>query len=156
MIVALIATSLLAGCGYQLKGTNSALSQPIDVTLRSDAPQVGIVKSLTPMLDQLQADGAPKLMVDLANAQINRRALSYDSGVSAAQYAIEMVVWVTVTNQQGKQLATMQPMRATAVYSYDRNYALAKEHEQRLVEAGLADQLAKQIVTLCQMLAQRT
>jgi outer membrane lipopolysaccharide assembly protein LptE/RlpB len=151
-IMLTLAAALLGGCGYQLKGSDSPLNTPLSLSITTQGDDLGIEESLSQLAQQLPSADSAVINVSLSNAMVTRRPLSYDSGVTAAQYAVEMVVWVQMADAKGGELASLQPVRVNGVYSYDRNYALAKEHEQRQLEQDLADKLAKQILTQAQML----
>ncbi len=153
--LAAVLTLGLNGCGYQLKGSDSALNHSVNLVVNSENDEYGVAESLSAMAKHGASIDAAELVVDLSNTNVTRRALSYDSSIAVAQYSVEMTIWVRVTDAQGKELSAIQPIRTSGVYDFDRDNVLAREHEQRILEQELADKLAKQVLTLTQMLASK-
>jgi len=143
LLIAFIAASVITGCGYRLQGQQDAAVSDIRIQVIAQDDSIGLAKAIKQQMQGAQGNVAATLTV--VSAQVERRPLSYDSGVAAAQYNVEMITWVNLVDIDGKELATMQPIQVNRVYSYDRNFALAKENEQREIEAELLKALANQV-----------
>jgi len=143
LLIAFITASVITGCGYRLQGQHDAVASDIRVQVIAQDDSIGLKKAVKQQMQGAQGNVVATLTI--VSAQVERRPLSYDSGVAAAQYNVEMIAWVNLVDVQGKELATMQPLQVNRVYSYDRNFALAKENEQREIEAELLEALANQI-----------
>jgi len=147
----LTAATVLAGCGFQLRGTSPvpAALQPLAV----DCPQSLPGDFCNSVRDQLALGGVD--VVSEANAgyvlrlrhyEQDRRASAITATASAAEYLLRHSVTLELFTADQVPLIAETDLSATESYRYDENNVLAKQREEDELRQQLGDRLAQQVI----------
>ncbi len=146
----LVALSLVAGCGFHLRG-----QEPLPAVMATpyiDAPDR--YTALYAALDKrLRAAGAiPAANTAAASAVIRlhlddtgRELLSVTAENKPGEYEVYYAAEFSVTAGASELLARQQ-VKLTREYGYDESAVLAKEHEEESLRLALADEIADLIL----------
>jgi LPS-assembly lipoprotein len=149
ILVALALSALVAGCGFQLRGWDTAgvvasaylISSPrntFEAPLRRALAQAGIAEATS-------ADEA-EVVVNLLEERRDRRSVSVSPQVRAAEYEVAVAVRYAVTDRHGRELIPEQWLERQRVYRVDPDNILGSSEEQALLERELEADLVQQIV----------
>ena len=137
---------LLAGCGFHLEG-RVPLPQPIrQPYIEATDQQSDFVQSLR---RQMVISGAhPVDSPDRATAVIHvlyaepvSRVLSVSAQNRPTEYQVTYTVRFAVT-AGGRELLPPQQVSSMRSYSFDESLLLAKEHEERILQQAMGQELA--------------
>jgi LPS-assembly lipoprotein len=138
--------TLMAGCGFQLRG-----QAPLPAALATPYLESGDHYSplYAALASRLRAAGA-KLVIDPAAAsavihlhrdETGRELLSVSARNTPGEYEVYYTVEYSVS-AGGSELLARKQVTLTRDFSYDEAAVLAKEHEEQSLRAALADELA--------------
>ncbi|NWO05656.1 MAG: hypothetical protein HLX50_08125 [Alteromonadaceae bacterium] len=147
----LTAATVLAGCGFQLRGTSPVPSalQPLAVDCPSSLPG----DFCNSVRDQLELGGVT--LADESNADYvlrlrdyrqDRRASAITSDASAAEYVLRHTVSVELITAEQVPLIARTDLNASESYRYDENNVLAKQREEDELRQQLGERLAQQVI----------
>jgi LPS-assembly lipoprotein len=148
---ALLAAALLAAaCGFHLQGRTSLPALVKTPYLEAPDRQSDFVQSL---LHALLANGAQPMpdkahasvVVSILRDNVTRRVLSVSALNQANEYEVTYTVSFSVTAGD-KELLPAQELSATRTYSFDERLLLAKEHEEEILRADMAHDLADMVM----------
>jgi LPS-assembly lipoprotein len=149
---------LLAGCGFQLRGTidlppdweelhlstsspNSELSQ----ALRNGAAQAGIRwRELT----------EANYIVHLGNESFQRRNLTIGNNARAAEFELEMSTRLRVTDRTGRELLPATRVTTLQVITNDPENIAGKAEEARLLRDEMRRTLVQELLRKLRFLAE--
>lgn len=131
-LFALIALSLLAACGFHLRGqvdlpfasayvdspAGSPLTEPLKRSLRDSGKIVTDKKT------------AAEVVIRLSQPSRQKTILSLSGAGKVAEYRLEYKVVLAVQNAQGEDLLGASEVQLVRDLSYDDKYILAKEYEE--------------------------
>jgi len=147
----LTAATVLAGCGFQLRGTSPvpAALQPLAV----DCPESLPGDFCNSVRDQLELGGVKLVdenradyILRLRDYQQDRRASAITSDASAAEYVLRHTVSVELFTADDVPLIAKTDLNASESYRYDENNVLAKQREEDELRQQLGDRLAQQVI----------
>lgn len=137
------------GCGFHLRSLDLGSSITsfyvksdgdnfLSAPLRNSLRQAGVN----------EADGADEaeLVVDLVDAQRQRRGVSVAGDARVAEYEMILGVLFRVLDGAGTQLVEPRWVRSSRVYRVDRGNIVGSSEEQALLEREMRDDLIQQIV----------
>jgi len=148
---ALLAAALLvAACGFHLQGRASLPALVKTPYLEAPDRQSDFVRSL---LHALLANGAQPMqdkahasvVVSVLRDNVTRRVLSVSALNQPNEYEVTYTVSFSVTAGD-KELLPAQELSATRTYSFDERLLLAKEHEEEILRADMAHDLADMVM----------
>ncbi len=144
-IVALTSVALLAACGFQLEG-HTPLPKPLAVSYveaqdkQSEFVQ-GLRKALLAAGVQLTSDSSKATaVVHVLADTASPRVLAVSSADLPREYELTYTVRVSVT-AGGKDLLAPQEITVRRDYSFDEYVLLAKDNEDAILRAALAQDL---------------
>ena len=145
-----LAAGLTSGCGFHLQG-----HVPLPASVKSpylEAPdrQSDFVQSLRRALlsngAHLARDkGDASAVVSVVRDSVTRRVLSVSALNQPNQYEVTYTVDFVVTAGD-KELLPQQELSATRSYSFDERLLLAKGHEEDILRADMARDLADMVM----------
>ena len=148
----LLLALLLGGCGFHLQG-HAPLPAAVKTSyLEVPDPQTDFVQSLRHDLlangVQLAQDRskASAVISVLADA-VTRRVVSVSARNQPNEYEVTYTVRFSVT-APGAELLKEQELTATATYSFSEPLLLAKGHEEDILRADMARDLAQRVMLL--------
>jgi LPS-assembly lipoprotein len=144
------ASLLAAACGFHLQGR-----APLPESLRSAYLEVPDHQSdfVQSMRHALLANGAhlarekeaASAVVSIVKDNFTRRVLSVSATNQPNQYEITYTVSFSVTAAE-RELLPQQEISATRTYSFDERLLLAKGHEEDVLRADMARDLAGRVM----------
>jgi LPS-assembly lipoprotein len=146
----LLAALALAACGFHLQG-HTALPDPVrnaylEVPDRqSDFTQSLRHAMLTNGVHLAHEKEHSSAVVSIVKDSVTRRVLSVSATNQPTQYEVTYTVSFTVTAGD-KELLPRQEISATRSYSFDERLLLAKNHEEDILRADMAHDLADRVM----------
>ncbi|MDP2831722.1 MAG: LPS assembly lipoprotein LptE [Pseudomonadota bacterium] len=141
----LAATSLLGGCGFQLRG----LAQLPFVAAYVDAPAgsalgEGLRQSLSSQKKLAEKkDGAP-VLIKLSSETRSKNILSLSGGGKVREFRLEYRVEMSAFDAAGVELMAASPIYLTREFSYNDDQVLAKESEEASLHRGMEQDALRQ------------
>jgi LPS-assembly lipoprotein len=142
--------SVLAGCGFQLRGAQTFAFKTIAIT-----PAVGggvaqqLRRSFSSEVQVLAAD-APltqaQLVLDVANEQRDKVVVGVNSSGQVREFQLRLRVTLRLRNVQGRELINADQILQQRDMSYNETAALAKEAEEVLVFRDMQTDIVQQIL----------
>jgi LPS-assembly lipoprotein len=137
---------LVAGCGFHLQGVTRLPVAFATTRLQSEDRYTEFHRELS---EALRASGSRAVeygddtttTVEILADDTGQRVLSVSAGNTPTEYEVYYTVRYRV-RIAGREVLTPQALTLTKDYSFDETAVLAKEHEQTLIRAALARELA--------------
>jgi len=147
----LTAATVLAGCGFQLRGTSPvpAALQPLAVDCPDSLPGAfcnSVREQLTLGGVELANEANADYTLRLRDYQQDRRASAITSSASAAEYVLRHSVSMELVTANQVPLIGKTDLNASESYRYDENNVLAKQREEDELRQQLGDRLAQQVI----------
>ncbi|WP_372988292.1 LPS assembly lipoprotein LptE [Marinobacter sp.] len=148
---ALALAAVLAGCGFQLRGTSPvpAALQPLAVKCGSQIPDTLCLS----LKEQLELGGIKTAeatnaayVLDLKSFSQDRRASAITVRAAAAEYTLTQAVRIELITDDRVPLIADTELSVRESYRYDETNILAKQREQDELEQRMNDRLAQQIL----------
>lgn len=150
-LLALLAATVVAGCGFQLRGTASG-KLPYDTfhVALPDNAEVGVwlkryIRSMrsTKLVDQ--PDQANAVFQQLYDNR-EKAVLSVNSVGQVREYRLKMTYGFRVVDAKGKVLVPPNEIELTRDLTYDASTVLAKDQEEALLWRDINNDLVNQIL----------
>ncbi|XKH01440.1 LPS assembly lipoprotein LptE [Marinobacter nauticus] len=147
----LTAATVLAGCGFQLRGTSPvpAALQPLAVDCPESLPG-DFCNSVREQLRlggvELASEARADYVLRLRDYRQDRRASAITSTASAAEYVLRHTVSLELMTSEQVPLIGKTDLNASESYRYDENNVLAKQREEDELRQQLGDRLAQQVI----------
>lgn len=151
LLLALLAATLVAGCGFQLRGTASGKLpyESFHVALPDNA-EVGVwlkryIRSMhsTKLVDlPEQADAIFQQLYD----NREKAVLSVNSVGQVREYRLKMTYGFRIVDAKGKTLVPPNEIELTRDMTYDASTVLAKDQEEALLWRDISNDLVNQIL----------
>ncbi|KXS52347.1 MAG: Rare lipoprotein B [Marinobacter sp. T13-3] len=147
----LTAATVLAGCGFQLRGTSPvpAALQPLAVDCPASLPG-DFCNSVREQLRlggvELASEASADYVLRLRDYRQDRRASAITSTASAAEYVLRHTVSLELMTSEQVPLIGKTDLNASESYRYDENNVLAKQREEDELRQQLGDRLAQQVI----------
>ena len=138
----------VAGCGFHLRtwelegnietakitsNLRNPLADPLGRALRSAGVEV-------------VGSGSADVTIELVSDRTSRRAVSVTDQARAAEYQTTLTVVYAVFDAKGDPLAAERSIRASRVYTVDRDNIVGSSEEQALLQREMVDDLVQQII----------
>lgn len=151
-ILATAALALLCGCGFHLQGRAPLPAAVKTPYLEVPDPQTEFVQSLR---HDLLANGVElaqdrtksSAVISVLEDAVTRRVISVSARNQPNQYEVTYTVRFSVTSGE-RELLKNQELTATATYSFSEPLLLAKGHEEDILRADMARELAQRVMRL--------
>lgn len=143
--------TLLAGCGFQLRGAPpvSAALQPLAVSCADDVPEL-LCQSVRTQLElgevKLEEPGTARYVMKLSEFGQDRRASAITVQAAAAEYTLRHSVSLELVSADQIPIIANTRLTSTESYRYDETNVLAKQREEEELRTQLSDRLAQQII----------
>jgi LPS-assembly lipoprotein len=140
--------SIVAGCGFHLRtwelegnietakitsNLRNPLADPLGRALRSAGVEV-------------VGSGSADVTIELLSDRTSRRAVSVTDQARAAEYQTTLTVVYAVFDAKGEPLAAERSIRASRVYTVDRDNIVGSSEEQALLQREMVEDLVQQII----------
>ena len=151
LVPAAVVATLLAGCGFQLRGAppvSSAL-EPLAVDCSSQVPET-LCRSLREQLGLGNVRLAPVADADyilrLKNFERDRRASAITAQAAAAEYTLRHSVELEVISADRVPMVATTRLNTSESYRYDETNVLARQREEETLRQQMDDRLAQQVI----------
>lgn len=143
-----VTASLLAGCGFQLRGWD--LESSVESIHVATQPRLRLAVPLRQALRQAGVQLRPRpagaeMIVELLDERRQRRTVAVTGSARAAEYEVSIGVRFTI-RAGARTLRDPQWVEASRVFSVDRDNIAGTAGEQALIEAELTNDLVQQII----------
>lgn len=158
LLVAALLASLLAGCGFHLRGHAPVPEHWTEVAIRDtggssngtwySSGRDGLRRELTRTLTAsgfVVRTGAP-LTIELMSDSVQRRTASIAATASAAEYQIDYEVRFRITGSDGAELVPATLMRTDSSYRVDEAAVLGSAEQEALLYEEMRRDIARRIV----------
>jgi len=152
LIVAAFALSL-AGCGFQLRGSQTLpierlyLALPVNSPLGAEIARV-VRSSTNASVVQVRKDA--QAIMELLGEQREREVLSINAQGRAREYQLRLRTTFRVIDQEGVELIAPTSLVARRDIGFNESELLAKESEEVLLYRDMQSDLVRQIVNRLQ------
>lgn len=146
-LLALGAATLVAGCGFQLRGQAQL---PFTAAYVEAGGGSSLAKSLRATLSSQgklaeKAEDAP-VRVRLGNEQRSKNILALSGSGKVKEYRLEYRVILSAYDAGGKELIVPSEIQLIRDFSYDDQQLLAKEAEEAALNRGMEQDALRQIL----------
>ncbi|MBK8289154.1 MAG: hypothetical protein KAY78_06025 [Pseudomonadales bacterium] len=139
-----LATILLGGCGFQLRGSKNIAANIEALTVTSGQQYGKLARALEAEMraQHISDTGEHAWNLVILDQRIKQNVLAYNDSANAALIEIELVVQFTVTNEKGETVIAPNSERVVRPYEPDNNRALATDRETKLMLNETYDEMA--------------
>lgn len=153
LVIALMLSSLLSGCGFKLRGSAPLPENISYIAVKSARPHAPLQRAIVQRLDVYGLDGGSQMtpsddndtvVINLFPEQLERRLLSvYPSG-QVAEYELIFGISYTVTFPNAEPVSAY--FEVLRDYQDDPDQVLAKSRELDLVLSEMRNEAADRII----------
>ena len=140
--------ALVSGCGYHLRTwelDGSIETAKITSNLRNPvADPLG--RALKSAGVEVVGSGTADVTIELVSDRTSRRAVSVTDQARAAEYQTTLTVVYALHDASGDTLAPARSVRASRIYTVDRDNIVGSSEEQALLQREMVDDLVQQII----------
>jgi LPS-assembly lipoprotein len=146
LLGALLATALLSGCGFQLKGSGSLPEGTRKIYLVTSDEVTPFAVELRRAIERSGGAMAPsskdaEIVLRIQKDRGGRRVLSVSARNTPQEYEIFYSIEYSV-DRAGKEVLETQPLEMTRNMSFDETQLLAKDREEAIIREAMARDLA--------------
>ncbi len=147
-LVTLATMSVLAGCGFHLRGWDLAANVSSAAVVSAD--RVDITRDLEAALrqsgvDLVTVDESPDVTIEILDENVSRRSASVSGQARVAEYELTSSVAYRILSGNGPLLPRSQA-RAERSFRLDRDNIVGSSEEQALLEREMRRDLIEQIL----------
>lgn len=140
--------AFITGCGYHLRTWE--LDGNIDTAKITSNLRNPVADPLGRALRSAGVDvvgsGAADVTIELISDRQSRRSVSVNDQARAAEYQTTLTVVYAVQDANGEPLATARSIRASRIYTVDRDNIVGSSEEQALLQREMVADLVQQII----------
>ncbi len=139
---------LLAGCGFQLRGTGVDSVNLRELRISAPDPNSQTYLQLREALeeDNVLLTDAADYTLQLLSEGHERAALSYTGRASAAEVEISHVLRFQITNNQARPLVGPETLSVRRVYINDRDNIVGTAEEEELLRREMRRDMVRQLL----------
>lgn len=139
---------LLAGCGWHLRGGDSAGANIKTLNIASAQNYGKLERALrTEMRTQhIEEGGADGWTLTILSQNLRQNLLAYNDSINAAMFEVELTAQFTVTNAKGETIIAPNTERVVRPYEPNSNRALATDREANLMKTEAYNEMATNIL----------
>jgi LPS-assembly lipoprotein len=150
LLLALLATGLMAGCGFQLQGRNELPPEMASTVIDTADPYTQFVRRLSILLEQNGASvidgGPPTAILRLPEDTVRREVLSIGGTARIEEYRVVHRVRFQLVDEAGVELVPEQTIELNRVFSFDEQNILSATREEEFLREELADTMAREVL----------
>jgi LPS-assembly lipoprotein len=150
LLVAALTFTLLSGCGWQLRGTESLPDNLQSLHFRAKDPDSNLARTLQRTFKNYQitlsdqAQGQYSLI--LQKESQDKRVVSLSIDALANEYELSMSARFRILDPQGKVILKNTDAKVLRSFDHDPSDALSKSEEERLLRQEMQSDLINQII----------
>lgn len=143
-----LAVILLAGCGWHMRGSDSAATHIKTLNIASAQTYGKLERAIRSemRLQRIEEGGDDGWTLTILDRNIRQNLLAYNDSINAAMFEIELTAHFTVTNAQGETIIAPNTERVVRPYEPNNNRALATDREAALMKTEAYNEMAANIL----------
>ena len=147
--VCVLSMSLVAACGWQLRGTASMPAAVAQIKLDTQKLNAQMVVTLRNALNgaDVQIDRDAHFTLQVSEFRQESRNVSIDRAARSAQRELSFEVTAQLLADDGDPVFGPETISASRIYRDDPDNVVAKVNEERLIENELQEGLSRQILS---------
>lgn len=136
--------TLLAGCGWHLRGHNDNAVQIKSLQVQSSFAYGKLERALQAEMRAKHIDdnASHAWHLTILDQELRQNVLAYNDSINAAMLELELVVHFTVTNDKGETVIAPNRERVVRPFETDNNRALATDRERDLLRDEIYREMA--------------
>ncbi|VXC42177.1 LPS assembly lipoprotein LptE [Massilia sp. 9I] len=152
VILALLAAAILAGCGFQLRGSNGQYNMPFKSIYLAFAETSPLGTELKRNLRagdgvRIEPDASKaEALFDVLSESRGKAILSLNSLGRVREYSLSYTLVFRVRNANNKELLAPTEITLRRNIAFDESQVLAKESEEQLLYRDMQADLVQQIL----------
>jgi LPS-assembly lipoprotein len=147
---AALAGSLLAGCGFKLRGEQNFSFETISVVAAQGGPvAVDLRRVLGARVRELPAGrnaAANHVMMDIINEQREKTVVGVNAAGQVREFQLRIRVSFRLRNSTGKELIAATEILQQRDISFNESAVLAKESEEALLYRDMQNDIVQQLM----------
>ena len=147
-LTAALSMTLVAGCGWHLRTWD--LEGNVETAKITANPRNPLATPLGQALKsagvEIVDSGSADVSIELLDDRSGRRSVSVTDQARAAEYEATLAVLYRVVDAKGEELAAPRWVRASRVYTVDRDNLVGSSEEQALLEREMVTDLVQQVI----------
>lgn len=147
-LISLFICVLLAGCGWHMRGSDSASTHVETLNIASAQTYGKLERALRAEMrtQHIGEGGADGWTLTILDQNIRQNLLAYNDSINAAMFEIELTARFTVTNAKGETIIAPNTERVVRPYEPSSNRALATDREANLMKTEAYNEMAANIL----------
>ena len=144
---------VLAGCGWQLRGTLTEQKPLPPVTVISDDSYSPMTRSLREAITkqatavETDAEPEPAYVLRVLEEVIDKRAITYNATGTPAQYEMTLTITYAIQPPNAQDLALPRTVSSHRTFDFDPRNVVAKSEEERALLQHMRQQLAQTLIS---------
>lgn len=151
--------ALLAGCGFQLRGSFDLPPEWEKLHLATGSPNSELAREVRDGALRAGVDWLPRTeanyIVYLGGEQFRRRNRTIGGSARASEFELDMATTLRVTDRNGEELLPETEYDVLRVITNDPNNIAGKAQETELVRREMRQALARQVLQQLRFLAEK-
>lgn len=149
LVVALVATGLLAGCGFKLRGSQNFAFTSIAIQPSQGGAVVQELRRSFGGTVQVLGDDVPlaqaQVVLKILGEQREKIVVGVNASGQVREFQLRLRVRFRLDTPQGKELIAENEILQQRDISYNESAALAKETEEAMLYRDMQSDIAQQI-----------
>lgn len=148
ILLVLVFTALISGCGFQLRGSGGYELGADSVLVIGG--QRELIEELNDTLKGIgvdtQSNIAPQYTIEILNESTTRRAVATSGNITVSEYEVRLRSQFLIVAADGEVLVPETELSAERVYSFDAGNFVSNTEEEALLVDEMRQDLAGQLV----------
>lgn len=154
----LVSVLLLAGCGFQLRGTAQLPPEMSKTQLVIADPYSTVARRVRVLLEQAGAHfvqaGQATAILEIPQNVSSTEVLTIGDNARVREYRISHTLQFRLLDASGKELIPLQTIRQSRDISFDEQRILALSREQEYIRQDLADTVSRMLISRLEVVGQ--
>lgn len=151
LIALLLGALLLAGCGFQLRGSAQLPPEMAKTQLVIADPYSEVARRVRVLLEhsgaQIVSPEQATAILEIPQNLSSTEVLTIGDNARVREYRISHTLQFRLTDPSGKELIPLQTIRQSRDISFDEQRILALSREEEYIRKDLADTVSRMLVS---------
>ncbi len=147
-LIAALLLTLVAGCGWQLRGSKNIVANIDGLKLSSQAPYGKLSRAIEEemRIQHIASTGSHAWTLQILEEKMKQNIVAFSDTNNPATYEIELVVRFSVSNDKGEMVIAPNSERVVRPYEYNSNRRLAMDKETELLKDEVYQEMADNLL----------